>query len=90
MGRKQKLREEKKRRIKDDPPSVAVTSTAKAISVTATAKAKVVSKAVSTALPTGVDHQDYLIYLDGEFPVSVEYAQVIANIKSIGKREIYE
>ena len=90
MGRKQKLREEKKRRIKDDPPSVAVTATAKAISVTATAKAKVVSKAVSTALPTGVDHQDYLIYLDGEFPVSVEYAQVIANIKSIGKREIYE
>jgi hypothetical protein len=73
MGRKQKLREEKKRSIKNNPPSAAVTTTA-----------------ISTALPTGDNHLDYLIYLDREFPVSDEYAQVVANIENIEEREIFE
>jgi hypothetical protein len=82
MGRKQKLREEKKRKIRDDPPPSA------AVMATATATAK--EKTISMALPTGFDHQDYLIYLDREFPVSVEYAEVVANIKNIEDREIFE
>jgi hypothetical protein len=91
MGRKQKLREEKKRRIKDDPPSAAVMATARAkATAKATAVATAVAKAVSTALPTGYDHIDYLISLDRQFPVSVEYAQVVANIKNIEGMEIFE
>ncbi|OEU06968.1 hypothetical protein FRACYDRAFT_252600 [Fragilariopsis cylindrus CCMP1102] len=81
MGRKQKLREEKKRRIKDNPPSAAV------VTALATATTKTVS---TTALPTGNAHLDYLNYLDREFPVSVEYAQVVANITSLEEREIFE
>jgi hypothetical protein len=90
MGRKQKLREEKKRSIKNNPPSAAVT-TAAISTATATATATATTAAaISTALPSGNDYSDYLIYLDREFPVSDEYAQVVANIDNIENREIFE